>query len=175
MFIALLLPSLYIAFSSFHQEMIPSRLVIAMAAGRSTVPFPSIIEALVMEVSIEILREASARLPGPIAPTIGIVGALVVGQAAVQAGIVSPRYRPQQPKNIDQLAKATERGLEKEAQNLIDLLQNKYKVDAIKLGSKVKAYHFKEWQKLDWKEEFPNTDITVSYRVEFRRTGMQMN
>ncbi|RKN85706.1 spore germination protein [Paenibacillus ginsengarvi] len=90
MIMALLLPSLYIAFSSFHPEMIPSRLVIAMAAGRSTVPFPSIIEAFLMEVTMEILREASVRLPGPIGPTIGIVGALVVGQAAVQAGIVSP-------------------------------------------------------------------------------------
>ncbi|WP_420799697.1 spore germination protein [Paenibacillus mesophilus] len=90
MVMALLLPSLYIAFSSFHPEMIPSRLVIAMAAGRSTVPFPSIVEAFLMEVTMEILREASVRLPGPIGPTIGIVGALVVGQAAVQAGIVSP-------------------------------------------------------------------------------------
>ncbi len=88
--IALLLPSLYIAFSSFHPEMIPSRLVIAMAAGRSTVPFPSLIEALFMELAIEILREASVRLPGPIGPTIGIVGALVVGEAAVTAGLVSP-------------------------------------------------------------------------------------
>ncbi|WP_199622334.1 spore germination protein [Paenibacillus alkalitolerans] len=90
MIMALLLPSLYIAFSSFHPEMIPSRLVIAMAAGRSTVPFPSIVEAFLMEVTMEVLREASVRLPGPIGPTIGIVGALVVGQAAVEAGIVSP-------------------------------------------------------------------------------------
>lgn len=90
MFIALLLPSFYIAFTSFHPEMIPSKLVIAMAAGRSTVPFPSIVEALLMEITMEILREASVRLPGPIGPTIGIVGALVVGEAAVQAGIVSP-------------------------------------------------------------------------------------
>jgi len=90
MFFAILLPSLYIAFSSFHPEMIPSRLEIAMAAGRSTVPFPSIIEALLMELTMEILREASVRLPGPIGQTIGIVGALVVGQAAVEAGIVSP-------------------------------------------------------------------------------------
>lgn len=90
MIIALTLPSLYIAFSSFHPEMIPSRLVIAMAAGRSTVPFPSIVEAMLMEFSIEILREASVRLPGPIGPTIGIVGALVIGEAAVSAGIVSP-------------------------------------------------------------------------------------
>jgi spore germination protein KA len=90
MSIALLLPSLYIAFSSFHPEMIPSRLVIAMAAGRSTVPFPSVVEAFLMEVAIEILREASVRLPGPIGPTIGIVGALVIGEAAVTAGLVSP-------------------------------------------------------------------------------------
>ncbi|WP_174732706.1 spore germination protein [Mesobacillus harenae] len=87
---ALLLPSVYIAFSSFHPEMIPSKLMIAMAAGRSTVPFPSIVEAFLMEITIEILREASVRLPGPIGPTIGIVGGLVVGQAAVEAGIVSP-------------------------------------------------------------------------------------
>ncbi|WP_232463342.1 spore germination protein [Tumebacillus avium] len=90
MTMALLLPSLYISFSSFHPEMIPSKLVIAMAAGRATVPFPSVVEAFAMEVSIEILREASVRLPGPIGPTIGIVGALIVGEAAVQAGIVSP-------------------------------------------------------------------------------------
>jgi hypothetical protein len=90
MTMALLLPSLYIAFTSFHPEMIPSKLVIAMAAGRATVPFPSVVEALAMEVSIEILREASVRLPGPIGPTIGIVGALIVGEAAVRAGIVSP-------------------------------------------------------------------------------------
>jgi spore germination protein KA len=90
MTMALLLPSLYISFSSFHPEMIPSKLVIAMAAGRATVPFPSVIEAFLMEISIEILREASVRLPGPIGPTIGIVGALIVGEAAVQAGIVSP-------------------------------------------------------------------------------------
>ncbi|UFJ39191.1 spore germination protein [Brevibacillus humidisoli] len=90
MMIALFLPSLYIAFSSFHPEMIPSKLVIAMAAGRSTVPFPSIVEAFIMEITIEILREASVRLPGPIGPTIGIVGALVVGEAAVTAGLASP-------------------------------------------------------------------------------------
>jgi spore germination protein KA len=87
---ALLLPALYIAFISFHPEMIPSKLAIAMAAGRASVPFPSIVEALVMEISVEILREASVRLPGPIGPTIGIVGALVIGEAAVSAGLVSP-------------------------------------------------------------------------------------
>lgn len=89
-FIALLLPAMYISFVSYHSEMIPSDLAIAFAAGRSSVPFPSLVEALLMEVSIEILREAAIRLPGPIGPTIGIVGALVVGEAAVTAGIVSP-------------------------------------------------------------------------------------
>ncbi|GAB6933014.1 spore germination protein [Calditerricola satsumensis] len=88
--ISLLLPSLYIAFVSFHPEMLPTELAIAMAAGRATVPFPSIIEALIMEVMIEILREASVRLPGPIGPTIGIVGGLVIGESAVRAGLVSP-------------------------------------------------------------------------------------
>lgn len=87
---ALSLPSFYIAFSSFHPEMIPSKLYIAMAAGRATVPFPAIVEALIMEISVEILREASVRLPGLIGPTIGIVGALVIGEAAVRAGLVSP-------------------------------------------------------------------------------------
>ena len=90
MTMALMLPALYIAFSSFHPEMIPSKLVTAMAAGRATVPFPSLVEAMAMEVSIEILREASVRLPGPIGPTIGIVGALIIGEASVRAGIVSP-------------------------------------------------------------------------------------
>ncbi|MFP3392423.1 spore germination protein [Brevibacillus sp. SIMBA_040] len=89
-FLALYLPSLYIAFTSFHPEMIPSRLIMAMSAGRSTVPFPSMIEALFMEAASEILREASVRLPKPIGPTIGIVGALVLGEAAVKAGLVSP-------------------------------------------------------------------------------------
>ncbi|WP_093230913.1 spore germination protein [Thermoflavimicrobium dichotomicum] len=89
-FVALALPALYIAFVSFHPEMIPSKLQLAMAAGRATVPFPSIIEALMMEMSVEVLREASIRLPGPVGPTIGIVGALVIGDAAVRAGLVSP-------------------------------------------------------------------------------------
>ncbi|MGA9172731.1 MAG: spore germination protein, partial [Thermoactinomyces sp.] len=92
LFIALLLPSLYIAFVSFHPEMVPSKLLIAMAAGRATVPFAPLLEALAMEISVEILREASIRLPGPIGPTIGIVGGLVIGQAAVQAGLISPAF-----------------------------------------------------------------------------------
>jgi spore germination protein KA len=88
--IALMLPSLYIAFVSFHPEMLPSKLAVAMAAGRATVPFTPLLEAMLMEISVEILREASIRLPGPIGPTIGIVGGLVIGNAAVSAGLVSP-------------------------------------------------------------------------------------
>lgn len=83
-------PSLYISFISFHQGLIPTKLAISIAATREGVPFPSWIEAAIMEVSIEILREAGLRLPKPVGQAIGIVGGLVIGEAAVQAGIVSP-------------------------------------------------------------------------------------
>lgn len=88
--ISLFGPSLYIAFVSFHQGLIPTKLALSMMATRQGVPFPALIEALIMEVAIEILREAGLRLPKPIGPTMGIVGGLVIGEAAVQAGIVSP-------------------------------------------------------------------------------------
>lgn len=88
--ITLLAPSLYISFVSFHQGLIPTKLALSMMGTREGVPFPAIIEALIMEVAIEILREAGLRLPKPIGPTMGIVGGLVIGEAAVQAGIVSP-------------------------------------------------------------------------------------
>jgi len=88
--ISLFGPSLYISFVSFHQGMIPTKLALSIIGTRDGVPFPAIIEALIMEVTIEILREAGLRLPKPIGPTIGIVGGLVIGEAAVQAGIVSP-------------------------------------------------------------------------------------
>ncbi|MCD1258057.1 spore germination protein [Paenibacillus athensensis] len=87
---ALLLPSIYIALSTFHQEMLPTQLMIAIAANRSGLPFPAFFEALIMEISLELLREASLRLPGGMGQTIGVVGALVIGQAAVQANIVGP-------------------------------------------------------------------------------------
>lgn len=87
--ISLFGPALYISFVSFHQGMIPTKLAISIIGTRKGVPFPSIIEALIMEISIEILREAGLRLPKPIGPAIGIVGALIIGEAAVQAGIVS--------------------------------------------------------------------------------------
>lgn len=89
-FAALFAPSLYISFISFHQGLIPTRLTFSMAATREGVPFPPLIEALIMEVSIEVLREAGLRLPKPIGQSLGIVGGLIIGEAAVQAGIVSP-------------------------------------------------------------------------------------
>ncbi|WP_088042652.1 spore germination protein [Bacillus sp. EAC] len=88
-FIALFGPSIYIAFISFHQGLIPTKLVFHIAATRGGVPFPPLIEALIMEVSIEVLREAGLRLPKPIGQSLGIVGGLIIGQAAVEAGIVS--------------------------------------------------------------------------------------
>ncbi len=89
-FIALLLPAFYIAVVNYHQEMIPTDLLLAMTAARETVPFPAIVEILFMEFAFELIREAGIRIPGVIGPTIGIVGALILGQAAVAASIVSP-------------------------------------------------------------------------------------
>lgn len=88
--IALLLPSLYVSILSFHQEMLPTVLVINIAVSREMVPFPALIEALIMEVIFEVLREAGIRLPVQVGSAVGIVGALIIGEAAVQAGIVSP-------------------------------------------------------------------------------------
>ncbi|NRD79329.1 spore germination protein [Bacillus sp. BRMEA1] len=88
--IALIGPSLYIAATTFHQEMIPTTLAIAIAAQRENVPFPAFVEALIMEVTFEILREAGLRLPRAVGQAVSIVGALVIGQAAVQANIISP-------------------------------------------------------------------------------------
>lgn len=89
-FIAMLTPSLYIAVTTFHQEMIPTPLLISIAAQREGVPFPAFVEALIMEITFEILREAGIRMPRAVGAAISIVGALVLGEAAVQAGIVSP-------------------------------------------------------------------------------------
>ncbi|RAR45025.1 spore germination protein [Paenibacillus sp. MDMC362] len=89
-FISLFGPSLYISFVSFHQGLIPTKLALSIMGTREGVPFPALIEALIMEVAIEILREGGLRLPKPIGPAMGIVGGLVIGEAAVQAGIVSP-------------------------------------------------------------------------------------
>ncbi|MGW8424990.1 spore germination protein [Peribacillus simplex] len=88
-FLALLTPSLYIAVSTFHQEMLPTPLLISLASQREGVPFPAFVEAVMMEVVFEILREAGVRMPRAIGSSISIVGALVIGQAAVEAGFVS--------------------------------------------------------------------------------------
>lgn len=88
-FSALVFPSIYIAVSTFHQEMIPTSLLLSIASSRENVPFPTIVEALLMEAAFEGLREAGIRLPRPVGQAVSIVGALVIGQAAVQAGIVS--------------------------------------------------------------------------------------
>lgn len=88
-FIALLGPSLYIAITTFHQEMLPTPLLINLAAQREGVPFPAFIEALIMEITFEILREAGVRMPRTVGQAVSIVGTLVIGTAAVDAGIVS--------------------------------------------------------------------------------------
>ncbi|WP_397386846.1 spore germination protein [Paenibacillus sp. BIC5C1] len=89
-FIALIGPSLYIALTTFHQEIIPTELFISITAGRQGVPFPTLIEAIIMEGTFEILREAGLRMPKAVGQAVSIVGALVIGQAAVEAGIISP-------------------------------------------------------------------------------------
>lgn len=89
-FFALLLPGLYLSITIYHQELIPTALLFAISSTRETVPFPIIAEIILMEVSFELIREAGLRVPSPIGPTIGIVGALILGEAAVSAGIVSP-------------------------------------------------------------------------------------
>lgn len=89
-FIALLLPGFYMAITNFHQELIPTELLFSIVSSRESVPFPIVFELLIMEISFELIREASIRVPNPIGPTLGIVGALILGQAAVQASIVSP-------------------------------------------------------------------------------------
>ncbi len=88
--IAVSLPGLYIALTCFHPAMIPSGLVYSIAGARLGVPFPTVIEVLVMELLFELLREAGIRFPGSIGSTISIVGGLIIGQAAVSANIVSP-------------------------------------------------------------------------------------
>ena len=91
LFIATTLPSLYVAVISFHAELIPFNLLLSIATAREGVPFPAFVEAIMMEIAFELLREASIRMPGVIGNTIGIVGALVIGDAAVSARLVAPQ------------------------------------------------------------------------------------
>lgn len=89
-FFSMLLPGLYIAVMNFHNELLPTNLLIAIIAAKEEVPFPGFIELVFMEIALEIIREAGVRVPTPSGSTLSIVGALILGQAAVEASIVSP-------------------------------------------------------------------------------------
>lgn len=85
----LFLPAVYVAAQTYHTEMLPTSLLITMAADREGVPFPVFVEITLLGVFFEVLREAGVRLPRPIGQAVSIVGALVLGEAAVNAGLVS--------------------------------------------------------------------------------------
>lgn len=87
--IAMLLPSFFVSIITFHHEMIPTSLITSIIAQREGIPFPAVVEALAMELTFEILREAGIRMPRAVGQTVSIVGGLVIGQSAVEAGIVS--------------------------------------------------------------------------------------
>jgi len=87
--LSLFVPSLFVATTTFHPEMIPTSILLSITAAREQIPFPAVIEVLIMEVIFEALREAGIRLPKQIGSALSILGALIVGQAAVEAGIVS--------------------------------------------------------------------------------------
>jgi len=90
LFLTLVMPSLYISVTSFNTYTIPTKLAYSIAASREGVPFPAFVEVIIMELFLAMLMEAIVRLPKPIGATIAIVGGLIIGQAAVSAGIVSP-------------------------------------------------------------------------------------
>lgn len=89
-FLALALPGLYVAVTTLHPGLLPTNLILALKKAREGVPFPSVLEVLLLELAFELLREAGLRMPGPVGNTIGIVGGLIIGQAAVSANLVSP-------------------------------------------------------------------------------------
>lgn len=89
-FFSLTLPGLYLAMTNFHTQILPTPLLLSFWQARIGVPFPAALEVLLMELSFELLREAGVRLPGAMGNTIGIVGGLIIGQAAVDANLVSP-------------------------------------------------------------------------------------
>ncbi|WP_265446866.1 spore germination protein [Acetivibrio straminisolvens] len=88
--ITVFLPALYIAITSFHPGMLPTTLLISITGARLGVPLPAFFEALIMVITLEILQEAGIRLPKVVGQTVSIVGGLVIGQASVQAGLISP-------------------------------------------------------------------------------------
>ncbi len=87
---ATFLPGLFVALILYHQEMVPTELMASVSKAREAVPFPMIVEVLLMETSWELIREASVRVPGVVGQTLGIIGAVILGQAAVAANLVSP-------------------------------------------------------------------------------------
>ncbi|MNC30133.1 Spore germination protein A1 [compost metagenome] len=87
--IALLFPAIYISAVTYHMELIPTELLFTISSQRENLPFPVFVEAMLMEITFEILREAGVRMPRAVGPTVSIVGGLVIGTAAVEAGIVS--------------------------------------------------------------------------------------
>lgn len=89
-FLAVCLPGLYLAITVYHPDMIPMELLFKMSEARQSIPIPAVVEVLLMEVAFETLREAGIRLPASIGSTLGIVGGIIIGQSAVEAGIVSP-------------------------------------------------------------------------------------
>ena len=88
--LSLLLPGCFVAVMLYHHEMIPTDLLLAIEATRERVPFPLVFELILMEISFELIKEASVRVPSPIGSSLGIIGGLILGQAAVEANIVSP-------------------------------------------------------------------------------------
>ncbi|MDD4170271.1 MAG: spore germination protein [Desulfotomaculaceae bacterium] len=87
---SLLLPSLYVAITTFHHEMLPLRLLVSISSYRQGVPFSALVEALLLEFVFEVLREAGTRMPRSVSQAVTIAGTLVIGQAAVMASLVSP-------------------------------------------------------------------------------------
>ncbi|MFT8319667.1 MAG: spore germination protein [Bacillus sp. (in: firmicutes)] len=87
--IGLLMPSAYVGILTFHPELMPTTLLLSVIAQRESVPFPAVVEVFIMEITFEILREAGVRMPRAVGQTVSIVGALVIGQAAAEAGIIS--------------------------------------------------------------------------------------
>lgn len=88
--LALVLPALYVAIAMYHQEMIPTKLLVSVIESKKNVPFPTSLEVLGMLIAFELLQEAGLRLPNPIGDTVSIIGALIVGQSAVEASVISP-------------------------------------------------------------------------------------
>ncbi len=88
--LTLLTPAFYVAVAMYHQEMIPTKLMQSMIDAKQSVPFPTAVEVLMLLIAFELLQEAGLRLPNPIGETVSIIGALIVGQSAVEARVLSP-------------------------------------------------------------------------------------